>query len=285
MKTLKNFGGLDKKFTEYRNAHIVILPIPFDKTSSWITGSDRGPDAILEASLHMELYDIETKSEVYRRGIHTAEPVNAATSHTMVKETKRRVAEFLEDQKLVVCLGGEHTVSLGSVQAHTKMYPKLSVLQLDAHTDMRQEYLGNPLNHACVMARIKEVTPNIVAVGIRSMDVSEQKNIIQENTFYAHQVHHSSSWIDRVVKRLSNEVYVTIDLDVFDPAYVPSTGTPEPGGLSWIQVTDLLRNVAKQRTIVGFDVVELCPSGQKASDFLAAKLIYTVLSYRFAGLA
>jgi agmatinase len=234
----------------------------------------------------------------------------------MVEAVERRVSRHLDHGKFVVVLGGEHSISTGCVRAHVQKHPGMSVLQLDAHSDLRDEYEGSKYNHACVMARIKELCP-IVQVGIRSMDISEKPSIDKNRVFFAHEimgrvaaasaslpmasrnaVKPSASpsvlplppeqtpdwgnWIDRVVGQLSEKVYVTIDLDVFDPAVMPSTGTPEPGGLYWYEVTGLLAAVCRQRTVVGFDVMEMCPvERQWAPDFLAAKLVYKFLSYIF----
>ena len=278
-----NFGALPSKYSTYKNSDIVILPVPFDKTSSWIRGSAKGPGAIINASANMELYDIETGSEVYKRGIHTARKLIPATSCDMVEKVSKRTTKLIHDGKFVVVLGGEHTVSLGSIKAHAEHYKNISILHLDAHSDMRNSYEGNKYSHACVMARAKEITPGIVSAGIRSMDSSELKNIDQKKIFYASDIRKSRDWVRKVVKKLSENVYISIDLDVFDPAIMPSTGTPEPGGLGWYEVMDLLDNVAKNKNIVGFDVVELCPSkGSVAPDFLAAKLIYKLLSLKFA---
>jgi agmatinase len=179
-----------------------------------------------------------------------------------------------------VVVGGEHSVSVGAVQAHVDRYPGLSVLQLDAHADLRDEYEGSKYNHACVMARIRELCP-IVQVGIRSMDISEKPALAENRVFFAHAIHGSLTWIDQVVAGLTERVYLTIDLDAFDPSIMPSTGTPEPGGLGWYEVLTLLKTVCRRRTVVGFDVVELCPVETNwAPDFLAAKLIYKILSYR-----
>jgi len=281
MKVPNNFGGLEKKFSGYQNAKIAILPIPFEKTSSWLFGSKNGPKAIITASQNLELYDLETKTEVYRRGIFTAPPIKAESSSAMVKTARQKVKKLLADKKFVVALGGEHSVSLGPVQAHAEYFDNLSVLQLDAHADRRDAYLGDSYNHASIMARVQEITKNVVSVGVRSLDSSELKNINQNNVFYSHQIQDSKNWFGQAVKKLTKNVYLTIDLDVFDPAFVPQTGTPEPGGLNWYQVTGLLKAVAKNKNIVGFDVVELCPGQNKASDFLAAKLIYTLLSYKY----
>ena len=278
-----NFGGLPREYSGYKNAHIAILPVPFDRTSSWIKGSSRGPRAIIDASRHMELYDIETGSEVYLKGISTAKDIVAGNSLDMIDRVHKRVQKMLSDGKFVVVLGGEHTVSLGAIKAHLERFKDLSILHLDAHSDMRDSYEGDKYSHACIMARTRELTGNIVSAGIRSMDSSEIKNINGKNMFYASSIHHSKDWIKKVRGRLTRNVYITIDLDVFDPSIMPSTGTPEPGGLGWYEVLDLLESVAARHTIAGFDVVELCPTKTNpAPDFLAAKLTYKLLSLTFS---
>jgi agmatinase len=273
------FCRLPNGHSDYKQASTVVLPIPFDKTSTWLKGADKGPEAIIEASEYLELYDIETHSEVFRKGIFTAKPIRSASSSSLLRKTYSEVFSYLEDNKLVVTLGGEHSVSVGVVKAYAERYKHLSVLHLDAHADSRDSYEGSRYNHACVMARVREFTRNIVSVGIRSMDVSERSAVGDERMFFAHKIHGSSEWMAKVIPLLTDTVYITIDLDVFDPGIMPSTGTPEPGGLDWYQVTKLLYLVSKSKQIVGFDVVELCPSSSKAPDFLAAKLIYTLLSY------
>lgn len=277
-----NFGGLPKENSGYASSRIVVLPIPFDKTSTWIKGADKGPKAIIDASRHLELFDIDTCSEVYQLGIHTAQPVRASNSALMVRKGYHAAKRILKDKKFAVGLGGEHSVSLGLIRAHAEHFPGLSILHLDAHSDMRDSFEGSKLNHACIMARAKEIADPIVSVGIRSMDSSEFGNITKKMVFFAEKIHGSATWITKAAGMLSRNVYVTIDLDVFDPAFMPSTGTPEPGGLDWHQVTGLLKVVAQKKNIVGFDVVELCPSANKAPDFLAAKLVYRLLSLIFS---
>ena len=273
------FCGLSHNDSDYSRASIVILPVPFDKTSTWLKGADKGPAAIIEASRYLEFYDIETDSEVFKKGIFTAKPVQSSSSSVLIKKTDSAVSKYLKDNKLVVTLGGEHSISIGIIKSYARHYKNLSVLHLDAHADSRESYEGSRYNHACVIARAREYTSNIVSVGIRSMDVSERSGIDRKKMFFAHEIHDSDKWISKAVSRLTDTVYVTIDLDVFDPGIMPSTGTPEPGGLGWYQVLKLLSSVARSKRIVGFDVVELCPSNSKAPDFLAAKLIYMLLSY------
>lgn len=276
-----NYGGLPQEFTNYEKANIVILPVTFDKTSTWMKGSDKGPQAVIEASRNMELYDIETDSEVYQNGIYTGKEIQASTSESMIRKVYEQVKDLLNDKKFVVALGGEHSVSIGVIRAFFNFFSDLTVLHLDAHTDMRDSYQGNRYSHACVMARVREITKNIISVGIRSTDSLEIKNIDKDKIFYANEIHYSDNWISQVIDKLSNNVYIDIDLDVFDPSIMPSTGTPEPGGLDWYQVVRLLKAVSDNRNIIGFDVVELCPTRNKAPDFLAAKLIYKLLSYKF----
>lgn len=279
-----NYGGLESEFTDYKKARIVILPVPYDGTSTWLKGADKGPDAILEASANMELYDIETDTEVYTKGIATLPPVTENTSpEAMSEEVEHQVDAILKDKKFPVLLGGEHSVSIGAFRAISRHYENFSILQLDAHSDMRSEYEGSAHNHACVMARGKEVA-SVAQVGIRSSCIEEKANIDPDRIFYAHEIKESgsSTWMYEVSQKLNDNVYVTIDLDVFDPAYMPSTGTPEPDGLNYREVLNFLKLINERHNIVGLDVVELCPNDtNKAPDFLAAKLIYQILSIRF----
>jgi agmatinase len=276
------YGDLPHPFCDREYSEIVMLQVPYDATSTWIKGADRGPAAIIEASANMELYDIETDTEVYKKGIHTDQPLAVpGDPEMMVKEVEKRVAYWLDQNKMVVTLGGEHSISLGPIRAHLRKYPELSVLQLDAHTDLRPEYEGSPYNHACVMARVRELCP-ITQVGIRSMDVEEKGMIEPERVFFQERIIREEGWMDRVIGTLSDQVYITLDLDVLDPSVMSSTGTPEPGGMEWYNLLELLRKVAREKKIVGFDVVELCPlESNKAPDFLAAKLVYKILSYCF----
>ena len=282
MKEVFNFGQLPDEYSNPESAQIVILPVAYDGTSTWNKGADKGPEAIIEASGNMELYDIETGSEVYKKGIFTNSIIEAdAPVSEVVEAINQEVQGYIEQGKFVVVIGGEHSVSIGAAKAHCRAYPGLTVLQLDAHSDLRQKYNGSEYNHACVMARIRELCP-IVQIGIRSMDITERQFVEKENIFFAKDIYNNKDWFAKAVSRLSDKVYVTIDIDVFDPSVVPSTGTPEPGGLLWYDVLGFLRLVFEQRDVVGFDVVELCPDERnKAPDFLAAKLIYKLLSYKF----
>jgi agmatinase len=279
------FGDLPEAFRNPDTARIAVIPAPYDGTSTWLKGADRGPKAIIDASAHLELYDIETDSEVYRRGILTEEPVAAPASFSpeaVIRAVQEQVELELAAGRFPVLLGGEHSVALGAIRAISRKYKGLCVLQLDAHADLRQEFEGSPYNHACVMARIRELAP-IVQVGIRSMDASEKPLLDPRRVFFAESLLRRPGWIEEVLALLSPRVYLTLDLDVLDPAIMPSTGTPEPGGLTWYATLELLRRLCAERELVGFDLVELCPGSNRAPDFLAAKLAYKLLSYRFEG--
>jgi agmatinase len=277
------YGDFPKKFTEFSNSKIVILPVPYDGTSTYVKGADKGPSALIEASPNMEFYDIQTKTEVYKQGIYTETALSGfSTPEEMVKGVESKVTELLNKGKFVALIGGEHSVSIGSIYAHAKKFKEISILQLDAHSDLRDEYHGSKNNHACVMSRAKEVG-NIVQVGIRSMDKSEETNMDKKNVFFAKDIYNNKKWIKKAISKLKKKVYLTIDLDVFDPSLFPSTGTPEPGGLFWYDVVEFMEELFKSREVVGLDLVELCPNEQnKSSDFIASKLLYTLLTYKYA---
>jgi len=277
-----NFGGAEVIY-DYSGSDIIIIPVPYDATSTWMRGAEKGPDAIMEASVNLEFYDIETLSSVHKRGIHTIPPVAVGNSpEELVNEVYNKTDEILSDGKFPVIIGGNHTVSIGSVKAISDHYDDLTVLQLDAHADMRQAYEGSPLNHACAMARITEMVP-AVQLGIRSMSEDELPFVREDRIFYSHDLFHDKTLYKKALDLLTGNVYITIDLDVFDPSLMPSTGTPEPGGPAYYELMHFLKIVAGERNVVGFDVVEMCPSPvNKTPDFVAAKVIYQLLSYVFA---
>ena len=278
-----NFGGIEEKYADWEAATFAVIPVPYDLTTTYQSGSRRGPAAILDASGNMELYDEELDRETYLAGICTFAPVEAeaAGPEPMVRKVEERVAEALQGGKIPVVLGGEHSISLGAVRALKKEYPNLSVLQLDAHADMRDSYQGSPYSHACIARRAREVCP-VVQVGIRSLS-AEEAVFLKANpvkTWSVEAIRSGSDWPEALARDLSEDVFVTIDLDVLDPSIMPSTGTPEPGGLLWHEVLSVLREVSRRRRVRGFDVVELAPlPGIVAPDFLAAKLTYRMMGY------
>lgn len=279
---MKTFAGIPTTYGWYENAKTVLIPVPYDGTSTYGKGADKGFDAMLEAAENMELYDIETQSEVYKKGIFIAEAITEDKSpETMCAAVEKITTSYLDAGKLIALFGGEHSISIGAIRAFAKKYDTLSVLQLDAHSDLRPAYMGSTCNHACAMHEASKTT-NLVQVGIRSTDTVELPFVKEENYFSMYKIRSTENWMDKVIAQLGEEVYLTIDLDVFDPSIMPSTGTPEPGGLLWYDVIGLIRKVIETKTLVGFDLVELAPQkGQTAPDFMAAKLIYKILSYQF----
>lgn len=276
-----NFGG-DEVVYDYSDSGIIIVPVPYDETSTWMRGSDKGPEAILQASVNLEFYDIETSSEAHLTGINTIQPIlEKDKPEKLVNAVYDKILTLLSDKKFPVIIGGNHTVTIGAIKAFSEYFENFSVLQLDAHADLRQEYENSKFNHACAMARAQEFAP-IVQVGIRSMSVNELQYADRDRIFYSHELYYDKNLYGKALDMLAENVYITIDLDVFDPSIMPSTGTPEPGGPEYFELLHFLRDVINKKNLVGFDVVELCPSEtNKTPDFIAAKIIYQLLSYRF----
>jgi agmatinase len=279
---ITNFGGSEVVY-DYHDSEIIILPVPYDSTSTWMRGADKGPEAIFEASVNLEFYDAETGYEAHRHGIYTMPPLTEKGSPaSLVNAVFSGTAALLNDNKFPVIVGGNHTVTIGAVKAMSEHFRDLSVLQLDAHSDLRPEYEGSEFNHACAMARASEYA-ELVQVGIRSMAAEELPYADSSRIFYAHDLYYDKELYSKAIDKLTDNVYITIDLDVFDPSLMPSTGTPEPGGPAYFELMHFLRDVIKRKNITGFDVVELCPSpANKFPDFVAARIIYQLLSYRFA---
>jgi agmatinase len=278
-----NYGGIEKQYTLWKKSRFVVLPIPYDLTSTYQAGSRNGPKAIIDASCNMELYDEELDRETYLAGIHTMPPLQADARgpKEMVRSIKKAVSKIIKSDKVPVILGGEHSISLGVVQALKEKYSSLSILHMDAHADMRDSYQGSPFSHACVARRMSELCP-ITQVGIRSMS-AEEASFLQTRRIpitTSDSIRKDFNWIEDVCKSMSKDIYLSIDMDVFDPSLMPSTGTPEPDGLLWNDVLTLIRAVSRHAAIRGFDIVELSPvPGIVAPDFLAAKLIYRIMGY------
>ena len=278
----KTYAGIPSEYGKLETAKVVLIPVPYDGTSTWQKGADKGPKAFLDASENMELYDIETDSEAYKNGIYLADPVTENSSpEAMVQAVYERTKSYITRNKFVTLFGGEHSVSIGSISAFNESFQDLTVVQLDAHADLRKDYEGTACNHACAMHEASKNT-NLIQVGIRSMDVTELKWMNKEQTFFAHELQEEEYWSDAAIDLMTDDVFITIDLDCFDPSIMPSTGTPEPGGLLWHETLDFLKKIFREKNVVGFDIVELCPKeDEKSSDFLAAKLYYKMLSYKF----
>lgn len=278
----KTYAGIPEELAKLEQAKIVLIPVPYDGTSTWQKGADKGPEAFLNASENMELYDIETDTEVYQQGVFLADPVSENSSpEAMVDAVHQATKKYIKKNKFVTIFGGEHSISIGTIRAFNEMFPSLTVLQLDAHADLRKEYEGSKCNHACAVYEASQTT-NLIQVGIRSMDAIEKTVMDEEKTYFAHEMAVDDTWMDSAIDQMTENVFITIDLDAFDPSIMPSTGTPEPGGLLWYETLEFLKQVFEEKNVVGFDIVELCPNTiDKSSDFLAAKLYYKMLSYKF----
>ncbi len=277
------YAGIPAENATYENSKVVLVTVPYDGTSTWGKGADKGPELFLDASENMELYDIETDSEPYLQGVYRAGEVSEnSTPEKMVEAVYNKTKELIKDrEKLFTLIGGEHSVSIGSIRAVGEEYKQLTVLQLDAHTDLRPEFHGSKNNHACAVFEANQ-KHKLVQVGIRSMDAEEKQYLPHNRVFFAHEIANNENWIKEVLEKVTGNVYITIDLDAFDPSIVPSTGTPEPGGLQWYPTLKLLKKVFKKCNVVAFDIVELMDSPQaKPTAFLAAKLYYKMLAYYF----
>ncbi|WP_069659804.1 agmatinase [Arcticibacter eurypsychrophilus] len=284
-----HFLGLqDLSLHTYESSKVVIQQIPYEHTSSYVTGSEAGPAAIVKASEFVECYDEEIDTEIAERiGINTLAPLvfGSLINAEAISLIEESTAELLKDGKFVVSFGAEHTATYGIVKAFAKKYKNLSILQIDAHSDLRQSYQGNKLSHACVMARIHDMGLTICQAGIRALSREEAELIKKSdniNTFYAHQIRRNPLWMEEIIAPLSNDVYITIDADGFDPSIMPGVGTAEPNGLFWTETLQLLHLVCKERNVVGFDIVECVPiKGSILSEYTLAKLAYKLLGYRF----
>jgi agmatinase len=280
------FLGLGSELSEFDESEFVVLPVPYEQTTTYGTGTRRGPSALIAASQEVETFDCELEFEPCQAGICTLDPMGTTVSgpESMVEKVHLAQKQLLETKKKVVMLGGEHTISIGAVKAHREKYPRLSVLQMDAHADLRDSYQESGFSHACVMRRIGELCP-FVGVGIRNLSREEHEFIRENKTpvFLAPQPGESDSWTHQALDGLGPDVYLTLDLDVLDPSIMPAVGTPEPGGLLWHQTLGFLKELVSRKNLVGFDLVELCPvPGLAAPDFLAAGLAYKIMGYMAA---
>ncbi len=280
---MKTFAGIPQQLGQHENSKIILQSIPYDGTSTWGKGADKGFAAFLEAAENMELYDIETDTEVYENGIYMPEAWSGFESpEDMYEKTYAGTRGLLEQGKFLTFFGGEHSISIGIIRAYYEHYNNLTVVQLDAHADLRPSYGGTPYNHACAVYDASK-NCNLIQVGIRSMDVAEKENMDLYKTFLGDEIRAGGdSWMNESIKLMTDDVYITLDLDVLDPSIMPSTGTPEPNGMDWHTITSYLKEIFSTKNVVGFDIVELAPKeGIHAPDYLAAKLYYKMLSYKF----
>ncbi|UCD55675.1 MAG: agmatinase [Candidatus Omnitrophota bacterium] len=284
----KRFGDIDKDWAGFKKSKVHIIQAPYEGTLSYVKGAAGGPQAIIDASMNMELFDDELQTETYKIGIHTSPPLELDSNQApekIIAKVKEAMTAAFQANKFPVLLGGEHSVSIGGIKAAKEFFDNLSVLHLDAHYDLKDEYMNSKYNHACIARRIRDICP-IVEVGVRSIS-KEEKDFLDTSpsnvkVISVYDILETHDWKKKPIDMLSDTIYITIDLDILDPSLMPSVGTPEPGGLGWYEFLDFLKTVTKDKKVVGFDVVELSPkNGFEAADFLAAKLIYRLLGYIF----
>lgn len=280
MKSKPNYAGIPDKYARLDDAKVVLIPIPYLENTSSENGADNGPDAFLQASENMKLYDIETKSEVYKKGIYLAPAVTEKSSpEKMVDTVYKTIKTYLQQEKFVTLFGGEHAVSIGSIRAFNEHFEDLTVVQVGAHANLRPSVDGSSCNSACALHEASQNT-NLIQVGIRSMDSAEVEYLDEGRAYFAHDLY--DEWMDDAIGQMTPNVFVTIDLHAFDPSIMPSVKTPETGGLFWYETLDFLKLIFKKKNVVGFDIVELSPNEkEKSSDSLAAKLYYKMLCYKF----
>ena len=279
-------GEIPKKYTEYKNASAVIIPVPYEGTVSYGKGTGAAPLAILKASYFQEFYDDELRTETYLNGIHTLPLLKAEKSpEKMVESVEKSAKRIVNDSKFPFMLGGEHSISFGLYKALSSKYPKLGVVQIDAHADLRDSYEESKYSHAAVMRRIRETCKHTAQIGIRSICREEADYIKKDkcDIYFANEITGKSNWINGMLKKLPKDIFLTFDIDGLDPSVVPHTGTPEPGGLMWFETLHILRQLFKHKNVVGMDLVELSSDKtSRNSDFLAAKLTYRMLGYKFS---
>ncbi|MBI2653271.1 agmatinase [Candidatus Woesearchaeota archaeon] len=283
IKEPHNFIEIPDSYSSYNDSKVVILPFPYEKTTCYVKGTEKGPDAIIKASSEIELYD-EELGNIFEIGVCTLEPlITDVKPELMVDIICKKILELLLDKKFIITLGGEHSITSGIVRAFKEKYNDLSVLQIDAHADLREDFEGSKYSHACAMKRTMEICP-VIQAGIRSLSHEEAEFIKEKKLkiFWAKDIVDNDEWFDDAVNGLSKNVYITIDLDGLDPSVMPSVGTPEPGGLGYYQLLRFLRKVCEKKNVVGFDVVELSPNKDNIhSDFTAARIVYKLIGYNF----
>ncbi|WP_372756075.1 agmatinase [Mariniflexile sp.] len=282
--TNNTYAGIAEEFGKLEQAKIVLIPVPFENANSVQKGSEKGPEAFLKASDNMELYDIETDTEVYQQGVFLADAIEENTSaEAMVDAVHQITKKYIKKNKFVTSFGSEHVVSIGTIRAFNEMFPSLTVLHIGAHANLRKTHNGSAINNACALHEANQMT-NLIQVGIRSMSANEKTIAEIEKTYFAHEMAVDDTWIDSAIDQMTDNVFINFNLNALDISIMPNTASPLPGGLFWYETLDFLKQVFAEKNVVGFDIVELCPSvKQKASDFLAAKLYYKMLSYKFMG--
>ncbi|PKQ43673.1 agmatinase [Confluentibacter flavum] len=279
---IKTYAGIPEEFAKLESAKVVLIPVPYEGTGASQSGASKGPEAFLEASENMGLYDIETATEVYKQGIFLADAVKENSStEAMVKAVHEITKKYIKRNKFVTIFGGEHSVSIGTIRAFNETFNNLTVLHLDAHANLNKTHKGSSFNSACAAYEASQTT-NLIQVGIRSMDVMEKTFMDEEKTYFAHEMAVDDTWMDSAIDQMTDNVFITFDVSALDISIMPNSGNPQPGGLFWYETLDFLKQVFAEKNVVGFDIMEFCPNEHnKASDALVARLYNKMLSYKF----
>lgn len=278
----RTYAGIPEKYAKLDTSKVVLIPVPFDGTVNWQKGAANGPKAFLDASEHMELYDPETDTEVYKNGIFLADEIQeTSSSENMIRAVHASTKEFIRKNKFVTLVGGEHSISIGSIKAFNECFDNLTVVHIGAHANVRKEFNGTSFNNACAYSDASQST-NLIQIGIRSMDAIEKTIVDEDKTFYAHEMVNDDYWMENAIDLMTNNVFLSFNLNALDMSLIRSTSYPEPGGLFWYETLEFLQKLFKEKNVVGFDLTDLCPNpNDKASDYLASKLYYKMLSYKF----
>ena len=279
---MKTYAGIPEEFAKLESAKIVLITVPFEGNTTIQKGLKKGPEAFLEASENMELYDIETATEVYKQGIYLADPITENnTPEAMVKAVHEITKKYIKRNKFVTIFGGEHAVSIGTIRAFNETFNDLTVLHLDAHANLRKSYKGSNFSGASATYEASQTT-NLIQVGVRSMDSMEKTIMDEEKTYFAHEMAVDDTWMDSAIDQMTDNVFITFDLSALDVSIMPDSGKPVPGGLFWYETLDFLKQIFAEKNVVGFDIMEFCPNeNNNASAALAATLYYKMLSYKF----
>lgn len=279
---IKTYAGIPEEFAKLESAKVVLIPVPYEGTNPWQKGASNGPEAFLEASANLGLYDVETATEVHKQGIYLADAVSENSSaETMIKVVHETTKKYIKKNKFVTVFGGDHSVSIGTIRAFNETFNNLTVLHLDAHANLNKTYKGSSTHSACAAYEASQTT-NLIQVGIRSMDVIEKTFMDEEKTYFAHDMAVDDSWMDSAIDQMTENVFITFDLSALDVSIMPNNGKPEPGGLFWYETLDFLKQVFAEKNVVGFDIMEFCPNeNNKASNALVARLYNKMISYKF----
>jgi len=279
----KTYAGIPEEFSKLEQAKIVLIPVPYKGAGTSLKGAKSGPEAFLSASENINLYDIETDTEVYQQGIYLADAITEnASAEAMVNAVHQSTKKYIKRNKFVTLIGGDRSMSIGTIRAFNECFNSLTVLQIDAHANLQKTHQGSSLNGSCALHEASQTT-NLIQVGVRSMNVMEKTIMDEEKIYFAHEMAIDDTWMDSAIDQMTENVFLSFDLSALDMSIMTSVANPEPGGLFWYETLEFLNKLMQEKNVVGFDIVGLCPNELNASsDFLTARLYYKMLSYKFS---